>query len=214
MPNGGRCSCGPGTSIASWRDRPAATVLIVVRHGRTASNAAGLLLGHADPSLDAVGKDQAAAIGATIEQAGLVITSPLARCRETAAALGGPVEVDERWIELDYGEWDGRPVADVPADTWRQWRADPDFRPPGGESLAALGRRVGAAGTDALERARDQDVVVVTHVSPIKAVVAWSLGAGDEVTWRTHVAQASITRVDHSGRGPVLTGFNDVSHLR
>lgn len=188
-------------------------MLIVVRHGRTESNAAGLLLGHADPPLDAEGRDQAAAIGAALDHPDTVITSPLIRCRQTAEALGGPVEVDDRWIELDYGEWDGRPVADVPADTWRAWRSDPDFRPPGGESLAALGRRVRAAGDDALERAREHDVVVVTHVSPIKAVVAWSLGADDGVGWRTHVAQASITRVAHAGRGPILTGFNDVSHL-
>ena len=45
-----------------------------------------------------------------------VVASPLAGHQETAAAFGRPVEMDERWIELDYGEFDGRPIGDVPAD--------------------------------------------------------------------------------------------------
>ena len=57
-----------------------------------------------------------------------VIASPLLRTRETAGAFGRPVEVDERWIELDYGELDGLPLRDVPADLWRAWRADPALR--------------------------------------------------------------------------------------
>ena len=74
------------------------------------------------------------------------MSSPLGRCRQTAArvaeAVGVPVEVDERWIELDYGELDGRPTSEVPAETWAAWRADLEWGPPGGESIAALGRRV------------------------------------------------------------------------
>ena len=53
-----------------------------------------------------------------------------------------PVDVDERWIELDYGELDGVPLAEVPPATWAAWRADLAWAPEGGESLAALGVRV------------------------------------------------------------------------
>jgi len=190
-------------------------VLIVVRHGQTLANARGLLLGRADPSLDAVGRDQAAAVAAALtplDPRARVIASPLARARETAAIIAGEraidIEIDERWIELDSGELEGTPVADVPADTWRRWRADPDFVPAGGESLRALGARVGEACGELLADAVDRDIVVVTHVSPVKAAVVWALGVGDEVTWRTYVAPGSITRITSRPFGPVLSGFN------
>jgi broad specificity phosphatase PhoE len=194
-------------------------VIVVVRHGRTAANAGGLLLGRADPPLDAEGARQAAALG--VACAGLdivrVVTSPLGRCRDTAdaiAAAGGvPVEVDERWIELDYGELDGVPFADLPAELWSAWRADIGWCPPGGESLAALGRRVRAGARDLVGDARDRDVVVVSHVSPIKAAVAWALGVGDEITWRMWVGPASITRIGCSGPAPSLRSFNELAHL-
>ena len=82
---------------------------------------------------------------------------------------------------------------------WAAWRADSTWSPPGGESLAALGVRVRAACAGLVDEAAGRDVVVVTHVSPIKAAVAWALGVGDEVAWRMWVAPASITRI---GVGP------------
>jgi broad specificity phosphatase PhoE len=188
-------------------------VLIVVRHGRTEANARGLLLGRADPSLDDIGRDQARALAGALPEATRIVSSPLARCRQTAAAFGLPVVVDDRWIELDYGEWDGRPVSDVPADIWRQWRADPEFAPPGGESLTALGARVRTAADEMAAAAMDEDIVVVTHVSPVKAAVAWALGTGDEVGWRTFVSPATITRIAVGEQGPVLTSFNETAHL-
>jgi broad specificity phosphatase PhoE len=188
-------------------------VLLVVRHGRTASNARGLLLGRADPPLDPLGEAQAASLAAVAARASRVVCSPLRRARATAEALGRPVTVDERWLELDYGEWDQRPVAAVGAAEWARWRADPGFAPPGGESLAALGARVRSACDDVAEEARDVDVVVVTHVSPIKAAVGWALGVGDEVAWRLHVAPASVTRIAVRDHGPVVTSFNEVGHL-
>src|SRR5205085_168294 len=145
--------------------------------------------------------------------AALVVSSPLQRARQTATAIGGPVEIDERWTELDYGEYDDRPPGDVPPELWQRWRADPAHRPPGGESLVELGRRVRQACADLAGRAADADVVVVSHVSPIKAGVAWALGTGDEVAWRMYVALASITRLGITERGPILRSFNEVDHL-
>ncbi len=188
--------------------------LWVVRHGRTAANASGLLLGsRLDPGLDALGRRQAAALVTAVGQARRVVCSPLRRTRETAAALGLPVTVDERWVELDYGLLDGTPLAEVAGDTWAAWRADIDFVPGGGESLAALGRRVRAACDDLAEEARQHDVVVVTHVSPIKAAVAWALGVPDEAVWRMYCAPASVTEVGTSGAVPSLRAFNCTAHL-
>jgi probable phosphoglycerate mutase len=190
--------------------------LVIVRHGRTASNAAGLLLGRADPPLDDVGRAQVAAVAERIGHASLIVSSPLGRARETASMLAGAcgieghaVAVDERWIELDYGDYEGVPFADVSPEVWDRWRADPLFTPPGGESLHALGERVAEACETLVDAARAGDVVVVTHVSPIKAALAWALGVGVEISWRTYVAPASITRIGFGPAGPSLRSFNE-----
>lgn len=191
-------------------------MLILVRHGQTEANRSGLLLGRSDVALTDLGRSQAAALCAAVHRTASVssvIASPLSRARETAACFHLPVEVDERWIEIDYGGYEGRPFADVPASMWHEWRADPDFVPDGGESLAACGRRVQAACEELRARAASSDVVVVTHVSPIKAGVGWAIGAGAEVVWRMHCDLASITRIAVAGPNPVLHSYNEVSHL-
>lgn len=187
--------------------------LFLARHGRTAANASGLLLGRADAELDEVGRAQAAALAAVVPAPMRVVSSPLHRCRETAAAFGTPVEVDHRWIELDYGEWDEQPISSVPAEVWARWRTDLDLRPPGGETLRELGVRVRAACDVLVEDARDADVVVVSHVSPLKAALAWALDVGDELAWRLHVTPASLSRVAIRPHGPVLLSFNETAHL-
>lgn len=192
-------------------------MLIVIRHGRTESNAAGRLLGRLDIPLDELGERQAEQLAATLlRTAGgidRVVSSPLQRARQTAAALGLPVEIDERFIEVDYGDYDGLPLADIPAELWATWRSDPDYTPPGGESLASLQTRVSSGLDDLLEAARTETIVVASHVSPIKASVAWALGVGDEITWRLFVQPASITRIVIRDAGPVLQTFNEIAHL-
>lgn len=194
----------------------------LLRHGRTAANAGGLLLGRLDPPLDPEGERQASAaaahLAAVVGSEVRVVSSPLGRCHATAsavaAALGGvDVTVDERWIELDYGDLDGVALSEVPASTWAAWRADVHWRPPGGETLAELGARVRSACDALVADGGDADVVVVTHVSPVKAAVAWALGVGDEVTWRLFVAPASRSTIAVRGGQPALHAFNDVSHL-
>ena len=187
-------------------------MLILVRHGRTSANARGLLLGRDDPPLDDAGRVQAEQV-ARVVHADRVISSPLRRARATAEAIGGPVEIDERWIELDYGALDGTPTAEVPRETWAEWRADVCYHPDGGESLVELSARVDEACDELLDEATRRDVVVVTHVSPVKAAVAWALGVGCEVSWRTWVAPASITRIAGGPWGPSLHTFNETAHL-
>ena len=193
-------------------------MIVLVRHGRTDVNARGLLLGRLDPPLDSTGEVQATAaatlLGSGERRPARLISSPLGRTRLSAAAigevLGRAVETDDRWLELDYGELDGVPLADVPAETWATWRTDPEFCPEGGECLSALGRRVRAACDDLAPEAADADVVVVSHVSPIKAAVAWALDSGDLVAWRLYVAPGSISRIDLGPNGPALALFNQV----
>ena len=188
-------------------------MLIMLRHGRTKANASGLLQGRIDPELDELGVQQAAAAAGLIGPVDRVIASPLVRAQQTASALGMAVETDERFIELNYGEWEGRPVKDVPAETWAEWRADLNFRPPGGETLAELGERVRDGLADLAAQAVNSNIVVVSHVSPIKASVAWALGVGDDVTWRLYLGQASICRIATTLDSARLLEFNVTTHL-
>ncbi|NLA35418.1 MAG: histidine phosphatase family protein [Actinobacteria bacterium] len=199
-------------------------MLYIVRHGRTESNASGLLLGHADPPLDELGRWQAAQAARSLSPSngvtlGRIISSPLVRARETAEALAAQnpiapaVTVDDRLIELDYGDWDQIPIRDIRPAQWRAWQADVDFAPPGGESLAELHERVVAALDELVDEARERDIAIVTHVSPIKSIVAWALGVGVEVSWRMFVTNAAISTVSTANGRPQLHRFNDTAHL-
>ena len=190
-------------------------VLVLVRHGQCAANRHGLLLGRADPPLCDAGREQAEALARALPVPARLISSPLLRARQTADALaaasGAVVEVDPRWVEMDYGELDGCPASALDAAGWRAWRDDPAHVPAGGESLADVGTRVRAACRELAGAAADGEVVVVSHVSPIKAAVAWALGVGDEVAWRMWVADAAVCRIDTTGSLPRLIAFNDVT---
>ena len=195
-------------------------LLTLVRHGRTEANAANLLQGRVDNDLDHVGRAQAAALGpalARIAAVDRIVASPLVRARRTAEAIAThlsipEVEIDERWIELDYGDWDGKPMSVVGAETWARWRTDPELRPPGGETLAELDLRVRAALDDMCNDQRGHHTVVVSHVSPIKAAVAWALGVDIGVSWRTALDRASMSTLRLDAARPVLVTFNVTVH--
>jgi broad specificity phosphatase PhoE len=194
-------------------------MLILVRHGESVANAQGLLLGRTDAALTEVGRAQVEAARALLTDPVVEVrTSPLSRAVHTAEllALGAPVVVDERWVEVDYGEFECQPLEGIPADVWQRWRDDRHFRPEGGESLAEVDERIGAAceelfGTDGAGARRGEgDVVVVSHVTPIKAAVAWALGTTD-LYWRLYLRTASVTRVGWNRDAPILHGFNEMA---
>ena len=198
-------------------------MLILVRHGESAANAQRLLVGRTDAELTQKGMAQASSIGLLLRDPILNLrSSPLSRARDTAAlfAPGVPVEVDDRWVEVDYGEYECQPLQDIPADIWREWQRDPFFRPDGGESLAEVDARVAAACDELFAadgfgaRAPEGDVVVVSHVTPIKAAVAWALGMTAELSWRLHLQTASVSRIGRGNGHPVLHGFNEVAPNR
>jgi broad specificity phosphatase PhoE len=191
-----------------------ATVLILVRHGRTPANAAGLLQGRLDQDLDEMGRLQATAVAAYVQRwcdVDAVVSSPLKRAQQTAAAFGLAVETDDRWLELSYGEYEGTPHTDVPSEVWQRWRDDPHFTPTGGESLATLDQRVRSACEDLAGRAAGENVVVVSHVSPMKSAVAWALGVGVDISFNCHLDQAAVCRIAFRGDRPILQTFNETA---
>lgn len=194
-------------------------MLILVRHGESVANAQGLLLGRTDAQLTETGRAQAAAVPTLLERPVVEVrSSPLCRAVDTAEllGLGLPVVVDERWIEVDYGEFECQPLGDIPADVWQKWQRDRDFRPVDGETLSEVDLRIAGACEELFAadgsgaRRADGDVVVVSHVTPIKAAVAWALGTPD-LYWRLYLRTASVTRISWNRDAPILHGFNEVA---
>lgn len=193
--------------------------IIIVRHGRTEFNAAGRLQGRTDNPLDEVGLAQAEAVATYLAPEllsdTLIVCSPLLRARQTATAIakgvGASLEIDERWIELDYGAFEGLRQSEVPANVWREWRSDSNFAAPQGESLNQVQQRVADACAELAQRLDGRTAVVVSHVSPIKSAVAWALGVDVSVGWKTQLVTASITRLAISANGAALTSFNEVA---
>ena len=195
--------------------------MTLVRHGRTNANASHLLQGHIDNDLDDVGREQAALLGGALDalaRVDRIVASPLMRAQQTADAIarscgrGVTIETDRRWIELDYGDFDGKPLSHVSPETWAEWRVNPEFRPPGGESMAELDSRVRGALAELASDGRGLHIVIVSHVSPIKAAVAWALGVDIGVSWRTALDRASMSTIRLDAQRPALKTFNVTVH--
>ena len=212
---------GPGWSAA--QGEPTTTVLL--RHGETPLSVERRFAGRGDIPLTETGKLQAKAAAQRLAAArggiGLIVTSPLQRARLTAeavaAATGAPVEVDDGWIETDFGEWEGLSYAEA-MERWpgevTAWMKDTAKAPPGGESFAAVGRRVLAALDRLLARAEPGRVVVVSHVTPMKTVLRHALLAPPPALRRMHLDVACLCEVDWYADGPaVVRSFNDTAHL-
>lgn len=196
-------------------------MIAFVRHGETEANRSGLLLGRADPPLTERGVDQAHRVAEAIASLGpaRLVTSPLQRARATAAIIGQAsgldASIDERLIELDYGSWDGTSLSAADAERVERWRRDSSLAPHGGESLDEVGLRVAAFCLEAAERSADAfPLVAVSHVSPIKAAVAWALGSGQEIAWRMRLELASVTCIRPGPGAPTMLSFNETAHLR
>lgn len=191
-------------------------MIVFARHGQTAPNREGLVLGRADPELTEEGHRQATLLAAALadEPVTAILTSPLLRARQTAepvgAACGVPVAVDERLVEIDWGAWEGRSTGSLAQSDVERWKADKGTAPEG-ESLDSLSQRVESFCTEHLDG--DGLVVAVSHVSPIKAAAAWAMGVDGTVAWRMFLGLASITRVGQGRTSPVLLSFNETGHL-
>ena len=193
-------------------------MLILLRHGRTASNAEARLQGDSDIPLDEVGRLQAEHAGAYIRDRwdiDTVLTTSLQRSRQTAVLAGfsaDSLEVDDRWREISFGEFEGRKVEDVVPDLGTRWRTDIDYKPEGGESLPSLHNRVAEACADLTRRAADENVLVVTHATPIKSAVIWATGGAPEMILKLWVYPGSVSVLDSWGGSAVLLEFNRHFH--
>jgi probable phosphoglycerate mutase len=203
--------------------RGPATTTLLVRHGETPLSVERRFSGTGDPELSERGRSQAAAAAKRLAvlDVDAVITSPRARARVTAdaiaAALGIEPYVDDAIAETDFGDWEGHTFAEIQQQWPKEmaaWLADPDVAPPGGESFTSTFKRVEAWRERLVETYPGKTVVVVSHVTPIKALLRDALDAPAHVLYRIHLDPASLSRVDwHADGAGVVRLVNDTSHL-
>ncbi|WP_406057885.1 bifunctional RNase H/acid phosphatase [Streptomyces sp. NBC_01077] len=218
----------PGQGWSGGPDMSAPATFVLLRHGETALTPEKRFSGSGgtDPELSAAGLRQAEAVAEALAARGTVqeiVSSPLTRCRQTAAAvaarLGLDVRIEQGLRETDFGAWEGMTFGEVrerhPEDL-DAWLASPKAAPTGGgESFATVARRV-AATRDRLTAAyAGRTVLLVTHVTPIKTLVRLALGAPPESLFRMELSAASISAVAYYADGNASVRLlNDTSHLR
>lgn len=197
--------------------------VILARHGRTTANATGVLAGRsAGVHLDATGIAQAKAAAARLTglELAAVVTSPLARCRETARLLvpGVTPRGDAGLTECDYGSWSGRPLAELTQEAeWAQVQSHPaGVTFPGGESMAKMSARAVNAMRDWDRRIGDShgnDAVwlAVSHGDIIKAIIADALGMHLDAFQRLVIDPASLSVIRYQSSRPFVLAVNTVA---
>lgn len=156
------------------------TLLALIRHAPTTWNAEGRLQGRRDTPLSEAGKAALATWAAPPALNGFDwVASPLGRCQDTARRLvGRTVAADDRIIEMDWGDWEGRirtELAETLGDAFRQNEdRGLDFTPPNGESPRMVQQRLKPFFQEVAARGRP--TVAVCHRGVIRAAVAMATG--------------------------------------
>ncbi|MGW0610085.1 bifunctional RNase H/acid phosphatase [Streptomyces sp. NPDC002788] len=209
-------------------DMGAPATFVLLRHGETPLTPQKRFSGSGgtDPSLSDIGREQAERAAALLARRGTVqavVSSPLARTRETAgivaARLGLDVGIEDGLRETDFGAWEGLTFAEVRErhpDDLNAWLASPDAEPTGGgESFAATATRIAATRDKLVAAYAGRTVLLVTHVTPIKTLVRLALGAPPESLFRMELSAASLSVVAYYADGNASVRLlNDTSHLR
>ncbi|MDQ1201732.1 histidine phosphatase family protein [Rhodococcus sp. SORGH_AS_0303] len=198
--------------------------VILLRHGRSTSNTAGTLAGRSDGvELDDLGREQAERVVARLEVLPLaaIVRSPLLRCEQTIAPLAAARElepvVEDRLLEVDYGEWTGKPIKDLVGEPlWKVVQQHPSAAVfPGGEGLADVQIRAVRAIREidarlAAEHGADVLWVACSHGDVIKSVLADALGSHLDQFQRIVVDPASISVVRYTETRPFVHRLGDL----
>lgn len=211
--------------------RGAPTRLLLFRHGQTPLSIERRYSGRGNPELTELGRDQAARAAkrlavraqSTPDASGIVavVSSPLARARATAeaaaAALDLPVRVHEGLTETDFGVWEGltfREAADRDQALHTTWMGDTAVAPPGGESFDTVTRRVLDVQSELVAEYPGAEVLVVSHVTPIKVILRAALDVGSSFLYRMHLDLASLSVAEfYPDGGASVRLINDTNHL-
>jgi len=191
-----------------------------MRHGQAENNVSRTLVGrHIESHLTSQGKDQAADVAKQLKSIPIdnVYVSPVIRAIETAQivceTLGMDYEIDERLYEIELGKLAGMNYEEVTTkygDLFLRFYAehDPVLASFGVEPFAAVKQRVKSLLDDVLKKHEDGNVLMITHLDPIKAALATLLDLKPEALYRWHIRNASLTVLKHESRIYSLSGVN------
>jgi probable phosphoglycerate mutase len=192
------------------------SVFLLIRHGMNdwvAKRIAGRLPG---VHLNEEGFAQASRLASRLASGRIhrVVSSPLDRARETAGplaeALHLPVELDDAFLEIDFGEWEGKPIAELDLDPrWRLYNSNRSaIGAPGGERMLDAQARF-VAGLEALRAAHPEETIaVVSHADPIRAALLHALGMPLDFFLRLDIRPASVSILETTDQGPRVLGVN------
>ncbi|SRR5579883_1298075 len=193
------------------------TALWLIRHPEPAGGA-GRCYGTLDLPLSETGKLQAQALARKLaaEPLAAVYTSPRERCRYAASLLaeacGCPSEVVDDLRELDHGEWEGRAYDEIAAadpELYRKWMTQPcEVRFPDGECLADVRQRVLPAAAALRARHRGEAIAAITHVGPLRIILADALGMPAEHMFRIGQSFGGANLIRYWGEIPQVEFLN------
>ncbi|MFI6215951.1 bifunctional RNase H/acid phosphatase [Nocardia brasiliensis] len=210
----------PGWTGAAGRP----TRLLLLRHGQTELSVQRRYSGRGNPPLTELGREQAARAAKMLAAKGdiaAVLTSPLSRARDTAQAaadaLDAPLTVLDGLIETDFGDWEGLTFVEAAQrdpELHARWLGDPSVPAPGGESFDQVRERVDAVRRDLVTQYPGTNLVVVSHVTPIKTLLQLALAAGPSLLYRLHLDLAALSIAEfYPDGGSSVRLFNDTSYL-
>jgi broad specificity phosphatase PhoE len=168
----------------------------------------GRLYGNLDVDCDCADEALFRALAARLPRDAVWIVTPLKRTQATAAAIAchhparpQDFHIEPLLVEQDFGQWQGLTYAELAAGNggaWQRfWRAPAEEVPPGGESFAALARRVAGAIETLTRRHAGHDIVCISHGGPIRAALAHALSLAPEQALSFAIDTCSLTRLDH-----------------
>lgn len=219
------------SSIRAPRVSIEPTTIYLVRHGKTASTESKLVSGSLDdPPLSSSGREHSALAARAIESLGsrhnlarpsLVVHSDLVRAAQTADiisdALSLPARPDSRLREISFGEWEARPMGEIEQSSEAlvsAWRGSVTSAPPGGESIAAMEKRVRQAITDLVGEFQGGSAVVVAHMMPLRAIATIAMNLPSAGYWSLQFEPCSVSVLRFFG-GELCEVFclNSCEHL-
>ncbi len=196
--------------------------LILVRHGETEYNRADVFRGRVDLALNERGQAQARAAAGYLsgEDFEAFYSSPLQRSMQTAEAIaephGGEVHPNEYFIDVDYGQWSGKNIAEIRDDWPREfaiWSDNPEMATfPGGEAVKEVRERL-YEGLEMLSREHGGTIMLVGHKLINRIMLCIVLGLPTSGIWRVDQTNGAINLISRGERGWVLRRMNDISHL-
>ncbi len=180
--------------------------IYIVRHGETDWNREGIYQGQTDTSLNEKGRDDAKKLAAALSKIrfSCIYSSDLKRARETAEiineSLNLPVFYTRNLREMDFGRWTGISVFDmekIDPDLFRRWQDNPwDISPPGGETFRELTERVVDTIEEISNKHRDENILVVSHGGPIKALILWLIHGNPSSYWNIRISHRTIVLLE------------------